>query len=259
MAFERRVSTKWTTCEENRLLEYRKEGLTYSQISEKMGRSISSLKHKYVRLNQASNKDEYHHPKEKSMQAEEVLNGKEGLSILETNSGFGNMTNIYSKYGRVEAQDIDKDKVRALKESTSETVEVKKCDSFKEMYNQVFQGKIYDVVDLDPYGFPSRFFPHVFNLIEDGFLFVTFPKMGVQQINKIMIKHHEVFWGLSLEDKDNQEDLIHDRMAEYAFKSFRSVELIDSIDLGRVYRFAYRVKKESALDLVGLKVKGVNY
>src|SRR5699024_11635214 len=81
----------------------------------------------------------------------------------------------------------------------------------------------------------------------------------LQQINKIMIKHYEVFWGLSLVDKDNQEDLIHDRMAEYAFKSFRSVELIDSIDLGRVYRFAYRVKKESALDLVGLKVKGVNY
>jgi hypothetical protein len=63
---------------------------------------------------------------------------------------------------------------------------------------------------------------------------------------------------MTLEDKERQEELIHKKMKDYAFRSFRDLELIDSVDLGRMFRFAYKVKKESALDLVGLKVKGVN-
>jgi tRNA G26 N,N-dimethylase Trm1 len=53
----------------------------------------------------------------------------------------------------------------------------------------------YDVIDIDPYGLPSRLFPYVFGLIDDGLMFMTFPMLGVAQINKITIRHYQAFWG----------------------------------------------------------------
>lgn len=246
----------WDDEKEKRLLflkDYEKK--TYREIASELGTTISSVKHKYIRLNQKSNDDRHHHPTEKIAQIKKVLKERD-LSILETHAGRGNLSKVYRQYGKVIAHDIDAEKVDYLKALGFD--EAIKCDSLKEIHKYIYHGLKFDVIDLDPYGFPSRFFPHVFNLIEDGILFVTFPKMGVQQINKITKEHYRVFWGMNLSDKMKQESLIHERMKDYAFQSFRDLNLLDSLDLGRMYRFAYKVKRESALDLVGLKVKGVN-
>lgn len=246
---------KWTKTDENKLLQLRdSEKKSYKEIASTLGVTISSAKHKYVRLKQSANDDKHHHPVEKIEQIRRVINTN-NLSILETNAGSGNLSNVYSCYGNVIAHDIDKNKISQLENLGLSNLEVRKCDSFKEIHRYLYKGLKFDVIDLDPYGFPSRYFPHVFNLINDGFLFVTFPKMGVQQINKIMLEHYRVFWGLTLEDKGRQEELIHLKMKDYALQNYRSIELLDSVDLGRMFRFAYRVKKESALDLVGLKVR----
>jgi hypothetical protein len=130
-----------------------------------------------------------------------------------------------------------------------------KCDSIEEIYGLIYNKANFNVVDIDSYGLPSRYFPHVFKLINDGFLFLTFPKMGVQQINKITKEHYRAFWGMTLDDKDRQEEIIHRKIKDFGFQNFRSVELIDSVSFKRMYRFAYKVEKKSALDLVGLKVQ----
>lgn len=253
-----RVAIAWNDDMEKKLLDMKDVlGKPYKEIATELGTTVSSVKHKYVRLKQALNDDKHHHPTEKVEQIKRVLSGSD-LFILETNAGWGNLTKEYHYYGEVLSHDIDSKKVEYLKSLGYDEFDAVKCDSFNEIHRYIYLGFKFDVIDLDPYGFPSRYFPHVFNLIDDGILFVTFPKMGVQQINKIMKEHYRVFWGITLEDKANQEQLIHARMKDYAFQSLRGLELIDSVDLGRMFRFAYRVKRESALDLVGLKVQGVN-
>jgi hypothetical protein len=164
------------------------------------------------------------------------------------------LSKVYHEYGEVLAHDIDANKVAHLNMLGYEDFEAIKCDSFNELYRYLWLKMKFDVIDLDPYGIPSRYFPHVFQLINDGYLFVTFPKLGVQQINKITIEHYRVFWGIALSDKDNYEDMIHAKIKDYGMQSYRSVTLVDSADLGRMYRFAYKVNRESALDLVGLKI-----
>lgn len=246
---------EWNEQNESLLIQLRDvEKKSHSQIAEILGTTISSVKHKYVRLNQAKNEDKHHHPKEKIEQIDRTLNGGDYF-ILETNAGWGNLTQHYKIYAKkLIAHDIEKKKVEFIKSQNWAAVESIKCDSFKEIHKYIWSGVKFDVIDIDPYGFPSRYFPHVFQLIEDGYLFVTFPKMGVQQINKIMVEHYRVFWGLSLDDKEIYQEKIHEKLKDYALQYYRHVDLVDSVDLGRMFRFAYKVKKESALDLVGLSV-----
>jgi len=246
---------KWNEHNERSLLQLRdEEKLTYREIAERLGTTISSVKHKYVRLNQVSNEDRHHHPKEKSEQIRRVLTGDE-LNILETNAGRGNLTAVYREYGTVTAQEIDGKKVKEINDRGWKEVTAIKCDSFREIHRHICERKVFDVIDLDPYGFPSRFFPHVFELIIDGVLFVTFPKLGVQQINKITQEHYRVFWGISLSDKRRYEDKIHSKIRDFGLMHYRDVDLIERVDLGRMFRYAYRVRRESALKLVGLEVK----
>ena len=112
----------------------------------------------------------------------------------------------------------------------------------------------FDIVDIDPYGFPSRYFPHAFLLLTDGWLFLTFPKLGATQLNKVTLEHLRVWWGVTQENKDDYLNVILDRLADYALGNFRQLELLDTVDLGRMYRLAFKVTKRSALDLVGLEV-----
>ncbi|MCY9434148.1 hypothetical protein [Bacillus haynesii] len=246
---------EWNEQNENLLMQLReKEKKSHAQIAEILGTTISSVKHKYVRLNQAKNEDKHHHPKEKIEQIDRVLDGGDYF-ILETNAGWGNLTKHYKKYAKnLIVQDIEKKKVEFIKSQNWKSVEPIKCDSFKEIHKYIWSGVKFDVIDVDPYGFPSRYFPHIFQLIDDGYLFITFPKMGVQQINKIMIEHYRVFWGVTLTDKEVYKEKIHRKIEDYALQYYRRVALVDFVDLGRMFRFAYKVKKESALELVNLNV-----
>ena len=65
-------------------------------------------------------------------------------------AGQGNLTNIYKAYGDV----IPYDKKY-----------LKTGDSFLEYHRLIADKKKFDIIDLDPYGFPNRFFPDVFYLL----------------------------------------------------------------------------------------------
>ena len=238
----------------------RSKGETFDAIASKLNTTTSSVKHKYRRLNQNNNDQRYAHPIEKIQQIKRVLPNKE-LNTLELHCGFGNLTKIYQEYGSVLAFDIDQARVDVVNAFALEGVDVHKADSIRELHRYVWLKMKFDVVDCDPYGMPSRYFPHVLELLDDGYLFLTFPKLGVQKINKIMIEHYRVFWGISLQDKDKYKEIIIQKIKDLAIQNYRTVEVVECLDLPKVYRFVFSVKKESALKIVGLQVnrKGKMY
>lgn len=248
---------EWSLQAESELLRLRHGGMTYSAIAEATGRTLSSVKHKVRRLQQAQNMDRYKHTGEKRAQAARFISGEHNR-ILETHCGHGGMTEFYSACGEVLSLDINGDRVKHVTGLNLPSVTASRTDSEKEIIRLLAGGRTYDVIDVDPYGFPSRFFPHVFGLIDDGLLFLTFPMMGVAQINKVTIRHYQAFWGIELSDKGNYLNLIEQRLKDYAFMHKREIEVLDVQRLERVYRFAIKVCKKSAFDIVGLKISGVN-
>lgn len=222
------------------------------QIALELGTTASSVKHKVTRLQQNANEDRYKHTKEKIAIAKQfVIAG----DILETHCGFGGMTKYYSNWGCVDSYDIKQDRVDHVKNLDLQNVEVKCCDTEKEIWNFLCERRTYQVIDLDPYGFPSRYFPYVFGLINLGYLFMTFPVMGVAQMNKITIRHYEAFWGITLEDKGRYVENITKKLEDYAFMFKREIKVLAVEKIDRIYRFAIRVEKKSLLDIVGLTVR----
>ena len=253
------MSFTWTDQLENKLIELRESGKTFTYIADLLNTTTSSVKHKYRRINQSKNNERYAHPIEKIEQIKRVL-PKKGLHTLELHCGFGNLTKIYQSYGSVLSFDIEQNRVDEVNALMLQDVDAHKADSIREIHRYIWLNMKFDVVDCDPYGMPSRYFPHILELIDDGILFVTFPKLGVQQINKIMIEHYRVFWDFNLSQKANYKDIMISKIKDFGIQNYRSVQLIDCIELPKVYRFAFKVKKESALKIVGLQVnrKGVS-
>ncbi|MBK9723418.1 MAG: hypothetical protein IPO78_17780, partial [Saprospiraceae bacterium] len=107
----------------------------------------------------------------------------------------------------------------------------------------------FDVVDLDPYGFPNRFFPDIFLLIDKGILFVTMPKPYVNILNGITAAHLISYYG----GQNPNEQTIIERIALWGLCHWRKVELIDSIDCKSVWRFAFAVEKVNATDYTGVR------
>ncbi|SHE67091.1 N2,N2-dimethylguanosine tRNA methyltransferase [Seinonella peptonophila] len=227
------------------------ENKSYKEIAEVLNTTVSSVKHKYIRLHQSKNNDKHHHPIEKKEQINRVLSKDQQYRILETHAGNGNLTKLYLEFGEVVAHDIDQTKICRLEQIKNPNLKIMKCDSFKRIHHYIYEKQKFNVIDLDPYGYPSRFFPHIFQLIEEGYFFMTIPKIGVQQVNKIMIEHYRLFWGMDLSDKESYVQKIDAKMKDFALCYFRTLDLIDCVDLGRLYRLAYKVKKESAFNLFG--------
>ena len=246
----------WNKSTETLALKLRDEGKTYNEIGELLSTTATSVKHKVRRISQSSNMDKYKHTEEKTRQLLSVLeyvNGKK-INILETHSGFGGMTEQYQKIGNVKCYDIDKERVDHINNLNMNGVTAIHGDSERELYGLVFNKSTYDIVDIDPYGFPSRYFPHAFSLIEDGVMFLTFPAMGVAQINKITIRHYQAFWGIELSDKDKYLGKIKERLEDFAFQNKREIKFLDIRKINRVFRMAILVKRKSLCDIVGLKV-----
>jgi len=247
---------KWDREKERLVIELRKNRHTYKAIAEKLGTTATSVKHKVRRLQQSDNQDRYKHTREKTAQFLSVSNDIRcrDLNILETHSGFGGMSEVYSQFGEVEGYDIDMKRVDYLNNKGHENIQAIKGDSEQELYRLVAHRCNYDIVDIDPYGLPSRYFPHAFALIRDGLMFLTFPMMGVAQINKITIRHYKAFWGIELSDKEVYVDKIKERLEEFAFQHKREITFLDVRKIDRIYRFAIKVERKSLCDVVGLVV-----
>lgn len=126
---------------------------------------------------------------------------------------------------------------------------LKTGDSFIEYHRLISEKKKFEVVDLDPYGFPTRFFPDVFLLIDRGALFVTMPKPYVNILNGITRTHLISYFG----EHNPEEETVVNKIALFGLCHWRKVELIDSIDLRRVWRFAFWVERVKATEYTGVK------
>ena len=247
---------EWNNKTESLAMQHRGEGKTYKWIASQMGTTATSIKHKVRRLSQSSNMDRYKHTKEKTSQLDTVVGllPSESLHTLETHCGFGGMTERYQTLGDVECYDIDQKRVDYVNSQHMEGVTAIKGDSELEIFRLLANRCIYDIVDIDPYGLPSRYFPHAFYLIKNGILFLTFPVMGVAQINKITIRHYQAFWGIELADKEIYLDKIKAKLVDMAFQCKREIRFLDIVKIGRIYRMAIKVNQKSLCDIVGLKV-----
>ena len=248
----------WAPSDEDRVLLLRGDGYSMSAIAKDLGVSLSSVKHKLRRLAQARNEDKYKHTDEKHAQAKPLLSrllkdsGRVGLFTLETHAGFGGMTELYGQFGEVTAMEVKPERVEAIEMKGLQDVDAICADSEIEIHRLVASRCVFDVVDIDPYGMPSRYFPHAFSLIKNGIMFVTLPMYGVAQMNKLTTKHHEVFWGGT--GADGYLERVASKLQDFGYMAGRRVSVESCEKLDRIYRIALRVDKASLCDLVGLEV-----
>jgi len=94
-----------------------------------------------------------------------------------------------------------------------------------------------------------RMFPHAFLLIEDGYLFVTFPLPSINVLNAITQAHLESYFG----DANPSMEAVVRRIESWGLCHWRQVHLLDSIVFARMWRFVFRVSKVKATDYTGVK------
>lgn len=197
-------------------------------------KSYRAIRHDIVRSKQALNSNEVHHPITKKRQIERVLLNKADLSILELFAGQGNLTKIYEQYGTVTAYDKK---------------HLKTGDSFIEYHRLIADRKKFNVIDIDPYGFPTRLFPDIFLLMDDGFLFVTMPKPYVNILNGLIQTHLTTYFG---EPNPSLETIIG-KIVLFGLCHWRKAQLIESADYGGVWRLVFHVERVKATDYTGVK------
>lgn len=206
---------------------------TLFDLPSEPAKTYRAIRHDIVRSRQRENILSTNHVYEKKRQVDRVLGGNSGLKILELFSGDGYLTGALSCYGDV----ISLDK----KHGTG--------DSFIEYHRFIADKKKFDVVDADPYGFPSRLLPDIFLLIDDGIFFVTVPIASVNIPNGITKTHLHCYYGSDSPDIDQ----ISTKMAEYGLCHWREVVEIDCVKMGRMWRIAYSVKKVKSTDYTGVR------
>ena len=199
-----------------------------------INKSYRAILHDEIRHKQETNAYKLHHPVQKINQIKSILSEDSSYKILELFAGQGNLTKVYEQYGSVEAYDKK---------------HLKTGDSYTLFHKLIHDKKHYDVVDVDPYGFPSRFFPDIFLLMEDSYLFLTFPKPYVNILNGITQTHLASYYGSS---NPAFEEVI-ERIANFGICHWRKVVLIDSVDLKSVWRMVFKVIKVKATEYTGVK------
>lgn len=179
-----------------------------------------------------TNSNKTHHPVEKTNQIKTVMNmvkwgNRVNLNILELFAGRGNLTRIYEQHGTV---------------STYDKKYLNTGDSFLEFHRLIADKKKYDIIDLDPYGFPNRFFPDIFLLMEYSLLFVTTPKPYINCMDSSRKKHFNLYYG---SPNPSQEEIILG-ICDFGGYHWRRVQLLHKMELGSIWRFAFVVKKIKA-------------
>lgn len=198
-------------------------------------KTYRAIRHDIIRKRQEENNSKVHHPSEKVRQIENILS-KSGrkLKILELFAGQGNLTKVYQKYGMVESYDK-----RYLKTG----------DSYLVYHELISKKKKYDLIDLDPYGFPNRFFPDIFLLINNGYLIITMPKPYVNILNGITATHLISYYG----NQNPSKKEIIERIVLWGLCHWRQAILINEMDCKSIWRFIFKVNKIKATEYTGVK------
>jgi len=220
----------------------------------KKDKTYRAIRHDVVRLKQDVNCNTVHHPVKKILQIRKVLSGfnnGKNLRILELFAGHGNLTKVYSEFGHVTANEKSKKVYQRLIENTSafSNVDCNNVNSFYDFHTLIARKKVFDVIDLDPYGFPNRFFPDIFMLIDSGVLLITMPKPYVNILNGITAAHLISYYG----EQNPSEQKIIEKIVLYGLCHWRRVELISRMDFKSIWRFAFSVEKIKATDYTGVR------
>jgi len=187
-------------------------------------------KHKSTRLKQCLNDNEYHHPKEKMKQLDRIEFGKD---VLEVFAGKGNLTEYYRNRGCF------------VTPMTKEEF----GNSFNAIYKLRGENKKYDLVDIDSYGYPDKFFPVIFEMLKDkSFLVFTFPIVGVNCLNGISQQHFYTFYrGIpTIGDVVGQ-------ITDWALREWILVSLYDVVKIRRIYRFVFKCQKVKATEMCNVR------
>tara|TARA_R100001244_G_C5121126_1_gene123515 strand:+ start:49 stop:666 length:618 start_codon:yes stop_codon:yes gene_type:complete len=196
-------------------------------------KTYRAIRHDIVRTKQSANAEEVHHPEEKINQLYNFIK-EENLNILELFAGQGNLSKHYKKFGNVECYDKKY---------------LKSGDSFLNVYDLIYKKKKYDIIDIDAYGFPNRFFPHIYLLIENGLLFITMPKPYVNILNGITRTHLIAYYG----EHNPPLEVILERLVLWGLCHWRKVEVLNVLDLKSVWRICMAVNKVKATEYTGVK------
>lgn len=214
-------------------------------------KSYRAIRHEIVRARQNIGSDDTRHPQEKSSMIRNVLDGKTGVHTLELFAGTGNCTKVFAEYGAVTATEKVGKIYEQLVDETKhiENITCVRKDSFVHFHQLIAEKKTFDVIDIDPYGFPNRFFPDIYLLIDNGYLFVTMPKPYVNILNGITRAHLISYYG----EHNPTEQQIVERMALWGICHWRKVTLVASQDLKSVWRFCFNVEKVKATEYTGVR------
>lgn len=196
-------------------------------------KTYRALRHDVVRKKQKENSNEVHHPDQKINQIYSVLDKNKKYNILELFCGRENLTKHYKNFGIVDAYDKKYKKTG---------------DSYIVFHRLISEKKKYDIIDLDPYGFPNRFFPDIFMLIEDGYMFVTMPKPYVNILNGITRAHLISYYG---EHNPNIETITK-QFAIWGLCHWRKVQVINVLDCKSIWRIVLKIKKVKATEYTGV-------
>jgi len=248
------MTFQWNTNLEEKALDLKSKGITLREISIELGTTISSIKHKIRRLQQKQNLDRYKHTIEKKEQMARFIPKSVDLAILETHAGFGCMTEFYSEHGQVTSIELKEERVNEINSQNLPGVTTINGDCERLIFNHIVNKDKYDIIDIDPYGYPSRLFPHIFSLMTDGIMVITLPMIGVAQMNKLTIAHLKVFWGVDYRDKETYIDKVLQKLKDYGYMYKNKVDVLEVSKFDRIYRIVIKVKKTSLNEIVGLKV-----
>ena len=186
------------------------------------------------RLFKKANVDEFHHPDEKIAQLEEMTSFIDGARVLEVFAGQGNLTEWY----RARAKSV----LAMSRETTG--------DSFHEIYRIRADRTKFDVIDIDSYGYPSRFFPVVFEMMKDrAMLIITFPVVGVACLNGITEQHFINFYRSARPTIGDVTGILTDM----ALREWILLSLYDVKKIKRIYRMVFLCCKVKATELCNVK------
>ena len=192
----------------------------------------SPKKHKEIRKGQKENLDKYHHPDQKINQLENFKDDISG-NILEVFGGQGNLTKWYEKQGKVTSM---------TKETTG--------NSFDYIYKLRGERKKYNVIDIDSYGYPDKFFPVVFEMMRDKCILIfTFPIVGINCLNGITEQHFINFWRSPRPTIGDVTGILTD----FALRSWYLLSLKDVQRIDRIYRFVFECNRVKATELCNVK------
>ena len=217
--------------------------------------SYRAIRHVVLKYKKSRNDKSIHHPDEKIAQVLRWirhLERKHGkLSILDLFAGHGNLTKIYSEFGKVLAIDQNSQKFESLDALRADRndISVLKVDAFRFAHMMVYRRDKYHVIDLDPYGFPNRLFPHIFQLMDDGLMFITIPKPYVNVLNGITRTHLISYYG----EHNPDIETICNRIALWGLCHWRQVEIVECMDLKSVWRMVVKVTKVKATEYTGVR------